>query len=74
MMKPWVSVAPLPALSQLLSVAPGMKAPVRPIHELLPASDVACTTPAVTSCWLDAGALLMDLTKVLAGTPMPAGQ
>ena len=40
----------------------------------MPASEVARTTPAVTSVWLAAGAEVIDLTKVLAGTPVAAGQ
>ena len=74
MMKPWVKVAPLPALSQLLSVAVGMNAPVRPTQELPPASAVPWITPAVTSAWLAAGAEVTALTKVWAGTPKVAGQ
>ena len=37
------------------SVATGMKAPVLPIRELAPASDVASTTPPVSSVWLASG-------------------
>ena len=73
-MKPWLSITPLPALSQPLSVAVGMKAPVLPVHELGPASLSACTTPAVTSDWFDAAAMVIDLTRVLAATPVAAGQ
>ena len=73
-MKPWPSTAPLPAFSQALSVALGMKAPVWPTQLLLPASAVAFTTPGVTSAWLDAAAEVIDETKVLACTPLPPGQ
>ncbi len=51
-----------------------MKVPVLPVFELTPASEVALTTPAVSSDWFGAGAATIDLTKVLAGTPVAAGQ
>ena len=71
---PSLRTTPLPDASQLASVAAGVNAPVPPRSELLPASDVAQTTPAPTKRWLATGPAVMLRIHRSGASPLAAGQ
>ena len=65
---------PLPDVSQPDSVDVGMNGPLRLDIDGMPASWLACTTPAVTSVCGAAAAEATERTTLSAGTPFAAGQ